>query len=213
MIETYEAVKNDPGVVLAALQRHKRQHSVEYYYRVRSTKPRLAATRAARLIYLNRTCWNGLYRVNLRGEFNVPKGSKNAVIFPDDDFAEWSRLMANTDLATQDFSETLAGAAEGDFVYADPPYTVQHNNNNFVKYNEQIFSWADQVRLADALHAAARAGAKVLISNADHPSVRALYSGPEWTIVQLSRHARLAASSEKRGRTTEIVVANYLNPA
>jgi len=92
--------------------------------------------------------WNGLYRENLRGEFNVPRGTKDTVIFDDDDFAAVSEVLAFAKIKTGDFEEVLNGVKEGDFVFIDPPYTVKHNGNGFVKYNESIFSWNDQVRLA-----------------------------------------------------------------
>lgn len=210
LIEAYVAVRDEPEKVLDALRMHQREHSEAHYYRVRSSDPRTTATRAARLIYLNRTCFNGLYRVNLQGQFNVPKGSKGAVLLPDDDFFAWAALLSGAKLVAQDFETTLSEVGGGDFVYADPPYTVNHNVNNFAKYNQRIFSWADQLRLSDLLSAATQKGARVILSNADHPSVRALYVSEGWTCVTVSRHSRLAASSIHRKPTTEILVSNCL---
>jgi DNA adenine methylase len=137
-------------------------------------------------------------------------GSKEAVIRLDDDFVAWATLLKGTELLAQDFELTVSRARAGDLVYADPPYTVKHNMNNFVKYNERIFSWADQVRLAKCLHLATQQGAGVIVSNADSPSVRELYSGLGWVQLTVSRHSRLAASSKNRRPTTEIVVSNCL---
>lgn len=212
LIDAYIAVRDDPEAVLAALRRHKLAHSKDYYYQVRAMRPRAAATSAARLIYLNRTCWNGLYRVNLKGEFNVPKGSKDSVLFPDDDFAAWSKVLAGTTLVARDFEQTVEQANAGDFLYVDPPYTVQHNMNNFVKYNEHIFSWADQERLASCLHSASARGAHILISNADHESIHRLYAHSAWVIERVVRKSRLAADSSRRGGTTEVIISNYLEP-
>lgn len=208
LVEAYAAVRDDPERVLEKLREHHRRHSRDYYYRMRSSQPRKPATRAARLIYLNRTCFNGLYRVNLKGEFNVPIGSKQSVILSDDDFEAWAIALAGSELVVQDFETTIASAGRGDFVYADPPYTVKHNMNNFVKYNERIFSWSDQVRLARCLNAAAERGARVVLSNADHPSIRDLYAAPRWNHVGVFRHSRLAASSDHRRRTTELLISN-----
>lgn len=210
LIGSYCAVRDRPKDVHAALVRHNEMHSAEHYYLTRSSVPSDPADRAARLIYLNRTCFNALYRVNLRGEFNVPIGSKTTVLFPDDDFARWSEILKRADIVGRDFEATVEQAREGDLVYVDPPYTVQHNNNNFVKYNERIFSWADQVRLARVLKAAAARGAHILLSNADHPSVLELYSNPGWTCLSFGRQSVLASSSANRRPTTEIVVSNYL---
>jgi DNA adenine methylase len=210
LTEAYVSVRDAPEEVRIALLSHQAQHSSEHYYATRASTPASPVERAARLIYLNRTCFNALYRVNLRGEFNVPKGSKDTVLFPDDDFERWSKLLKNADVRAQDFADTVALAGAGDLLYVDPPYTVKHNNNNFVKYNERIFSWADQVRLARALEEATGRGAHVLLSNADHPSVLDLYAGSGWTRISLSRRSVLASSSERRRLTTEIIVSNYL---
>lgn len=210
LIETYSAVRDSADEVLERLEEHQKNHSDVYYYEVRASKPASATARAARFIYLNRTCWNGLYRVNLRGEFNVPRGSKDTVVLPDDDFAAWSTLLSAARLEAKDFEKTISEAGDGDFLYVDPPYTVQHNNNNFIKYNEHIFSWSDQERLAKCLREAVDRGAFVLVSNADHPSVRSLYQTGPWRIERLERHSVLAASSDRRKRTSEVLISSAL---
>ena len=212
LIETYSAVRDEPLEVLRILDEHRAAHCATHYYEVRASHPESVAARAAQFIYLNRTCWNGLYRVNLRGEFNVPIGSKTSVVLPDDDFPAWAKVLARATVIAQDFSVTLSEAGAGDVVYADPPYTVQHNMNNFVKYNEKIFSWADQVRLSKCLNAATEQGASVIMSNADSQSIRDLYPAPGWTRLVVARHSRLAASSEHRKKTTELLISNCLSP-
>lgn len=210
LIETYAAVRDEPEEVLEALRVHNAEHSKVHYYEVRSMVPYTPALRAARFIYLNRTCFNGLYRVNRKGEFNVPIGSKTSVLRPDDDFAAWAKLLRGATLVAQDFAQSIASAETGDLVYVDPPYTVKHNTNNFVKYNEEIFSWQDQVRLAQCLQKATQRGVRVIASNADSESVRDLYSAEGWVFIRVSRQARLAASSANRRRTTEVVLSNCL---
>jgi DNA adenine methylase len=211
LIETYCAIRDDPEGVFERLRRHHGQHCKSYYYWMRSSKPRTSATRAAKFLYLNRTCFNGLYRVNLNGEFNVPIGSKTSVVFPTDDFSATSQLLSQAELVVGDFEKSIECAATGDFIYADPPYTVKHNLNGFVKYNENIFSWADQVRLARVLRDAAARGAHVMVSNADHPSVRELYDDHIWRCQSVSRYSRLASTPEHRRGTTELIVSNYLS--
>lgn len=211
LIHTYITLRETPDAVVRHLKAHQRKHSKEYYLRIRESCPRSGASRAAKFIYLNRTCFNGLYRVNLQGVFNVPKGTKDKVLLPTDDFKRISRMLRNAKLLACDFAETLAYACKGDFVYIDPPYTVKHNNNNFLKYNEHIFSWADQKRLSTALAGAAERGASVLISNANHPCIHDLYSASRWTHLTVSRFSRLASASEYRRGTTETVISNYLN--
>ncbi len=176
LIEAYCAIRDNWKLVWERLLWHQRHHSWEHYYLTRASKPRSLASCAAKFIYLNRTCFNGLYRVNRKGVFNVPKGTKNTVTFPDDDFAMVARALRNTHLVCRDFEEMLYKTKSGDFVYVDPPFTVQHNQNNFIKYNERLFSWEDQKRLANAVGEASNRGALVLVSNADSPSIKRLYS-------------------------------------
>ena len=211
LIETYVAIRDDPEGVFDRLRKHHAKHCKSYYYSLRSTMPRTPATRAAKFLYLNRTCFNGLYRVNLNGVFNVPMGSKTSVVLSTDDFVATSKLLGEAELLVGDFETAISRSASGDFVYADPPYTVKHNQNNFVKYNENIFSWADQVRLAQVARDAAARGAYVMISNADHPSVRELYADRIWKCRSVSRYSRLASASEHRRSTTELIVTNYLS--
>jgi DNA adenine methylase len=210
LIRTYIVLRETPDIVVRYLKEHQRQHSPDYYYRVRESAPRSDASRVAKFIYLNRTCFNGLYRVNLQGVFNVPKGTKDRVLLPTDDFKGISRTLRGTELLACDFADTVAHAGEGDFIYIDPPYTVKHNNNNFLKYNEQIFSWADQKRLSAALAGAAARGASILMSNADHPCIHDLYSASRWTHLTVSRFSRLASASQYRRGTIETVISNYL---
>jgi len=151
LIDCYIAIKDRWEDVLRILRRHHRQHSRGHYYLERGRNRRTLVERAARLIYLNRTCWNGLYRVNLNGDFNVPIGTKTSVLLDTDNFSEISDLLSTTKLQCQDFEVTIDATIEGDFIFADPPYTVKHNHNGFLKYNESIFSWDDQRRLHSAL--------------------------------------------------------------
>jgi len=209
LIQTYESIKGEPEKVWKKLLEHSRKHNDEYYYKVRASSPKLSATKAAKFIYLNRTCFNGLYRVNLKGEFNVPKGSKKTVIFPDDDFSKNSKLLNRAALCVNDFETIINKANDNDFIYVDPPYTVKHNKNNFIKYNEKIFSWKDQVRLSKVLTIAAERGAFILISNANHESIKQLYSDNLWYKKDVKRHSIIASKSQYRKKTSEILVSNY----
>lgn len=209
LINCYAVVRDAPEAIAARLEDHQVLHDYQHYYGVRAEKPDDPVERAAWFIYLNRTCWNGLYRVNRRNEFNVPIGTKTAVVLATDNFLRSSRLLAGADIANCDFEQTLGLAVEGDFVFVDPPYTVKHNLNGFVKYNDRIFSWADQVRLRDAVVAAAGRGASVLVTNANHASIREIYQGiGQMKVVQ--RASVLAASSSHRGQTDELVIRTWL---
>ena len=209
LIETFLAIREDPFRVFIHLREHQRKHCKTYYYRIRDFKPRSSATRAARFIYLNRTCFNGLYRVNLSGKFNVPKGTKDAVFLPDDDLIKASKILRKATIRCEDFEVAVGRAQLGDFLYIDPPYTVKHNNNNFVRYNEKIFSWKDQVRLAEVLTKAAERGVYILTSNANHNCIRKLYDRNLWELKPVKRRSVIAGNPDKRGETSELVITNY----
>ena len=168
----------------------------------------ILSTRAVRFIYLNRTCFNGLYRVNRKGIFNVPMGSKTDIEFPEGYLEDVSSALRRALLSVSDFETIIDQAKTGDFLYVDPPYTVMHNNNNFIKYNANLFSWDDQVRLASAIRRAAKRGALIMLSNADHRSVGSFIANSA-TIIIWKDQACLASSSEHRGKTTELLITNF----
>lgn len=204
LIEMYQAIKTDWKSVLNYLEVHQANHSKEYYYIQRERQPIELADRAARLLYLNRTCWNGLYRVNMQGGFNVPIGTKSSVILPTDDFENTSRILSNVNLQVSDFETSIDTAQKNDFVFVDPPYTVKHNMNGFIQYNENLFKWDDQIRLAAAVERAAERGAKVLVLNAHHDSIKSLYNNFE--MIALSRSNVLSGKSEFRGKFQELAI-------
>lgn len=205
LINTYQAIKDDWKGVKRELQKHHRNHSKKYYYAMRSSAPRTPHTKAARFIYLNRTCWNGLYRVNLKGEFNVPLGTKTRVVLESDDFEAISALLRNAELRNSDFEKIINLAGPGDLVFVDPPYTVKHNLNGFIKYNETLFTWSDQIRLRDSVIQAKERGATVLLTNAYHKSIKQLYCNVG-TQHRLHRYSVLAADSSKRKVCDELVI-------
>ena len=204
LIDCYRAIGEGWPLVLRNLMRHQNNHCSDYYYKIRSSRPHSLAARAAQFLYLNRTCWNGLYRVNLRGEFNVPIGTKSACIMPSDNFPLTSTLIQRASLAICDFEQNIDKAERNDFVFVDPPYTVRHNNNGFIKYNEKLFSWADEERLRAAIGRATKRGAKVLVTNADHRSIRSLYR--DFTIRSVPRQSILSGDASYRSAITELVV-------
>jgi DNA adenine methylase len=205
LIETYAAIRTDWKEVVRYLRQHQRLHSKSYYYKIRDARLRNSFSRAAKFIYLNRTCWNGLYRVNLLGRFNVPIGTKTTVISDEDDFAGVAKLLKRAELRHDDFAAIIAEARAGDLLFVDPPYTVQHNNNNFVKYNEKLFRWEDQVRLKECLVAAKSRGANIVLTNAYHDSVRRLYSDLGESFC-LTRASIIAADAKNRGATEELLI-------
>lgn len=202
LILAYSQVRDHPGAVIKELQ--KLRNSEAEYYRVRASQPRADAARAARLIYLITLAFNGIYRVNLKGEFNVPYGQK-VHLEPCDEgrIRRASNLLKNAVVKNEDFEVALSSARKGDLIYLDPPYTVAHSNNGFVKYNAKIFSWDDQIRLARLAKQLANKGCTVIVSNADHFSIRELYEGFGAAVVE--RNSVIAASSDYRARITECI--------
>lgn len=204
LINAYSAIKTNHIEVVELLKAHQDNHCSDYYYAVRSCREDCPIREAARFIYLNRTCWNGLYRVNLKGRFNVPIGTKTQVLMQKDNFALTANRLKNAKLYSCDFEETIEKAGPNDFVFVDPPYTVKHNLNGFIKYNEDLFSWDDQVRLRGCIDNAVSRGAMVLVLNANHKSIVSLYSG--YKKIALYRASVLSGKSEFRGETSELAI-------
>lgn len=211
LIECYQQLRDNPTEFGKHMRRHQRQHLNDdaYYYAIRAKSMRKPLTRAAQFLYLNRTCWNGLYRVNLNGIFNVPKGTKTRVVFDEESFDEYAEVLQGAKIKCSDYEKTIAMAKKGDFLFVDPPYTVKHNFNGFAKYNETIFSWADQIRLRASLAAASERGVKILLCNAHHESVLELFSDLGTTHV-LNRRSIIAGEPTYRSAVTEIAISiNY----
>jgi DNA adenine methylase len=162
--------------------------------------------RAARMIYLNRTCFNGMYRVSLAGKFNVPKGTRSSVLLSTDNFKGVARVLRNAELLSCDFEQVIDRADQGDFVFADPPYTVNHNNNGFIRYNENLFSWRDQQRLAAALARARDRGAIVIATNAAHGSIKKLYWKFGFNVRSVYRFSSISSTAINRKQFGEIII-------
>ena len=203
LINTYLAVRDNPELVSRHLSRMRVDREV--YYSIRSKRSNGLYKRAAEFIYLNKTCWNGLYRVNLKGEFNVPYGApKNSKVFEKENLFGCSCALSSSSikLACADYSAVEKIAKKNDFVFLDPPYVTTHSNNGFIEYNEKIFSWDDQVRLASMCERLANRGVRVLITNASHDALRNLYAGFESK--EIVRKSTLASSSKFRREVKEI---------
>lgn len=203
LIEFFRVLSEDCKSLKELVEGHARLHCPTYYYKVRSEVPSSALKRAARFLYLNRTCWNGLYRVNRKGEFNVPIGTKDTVVLSNDDFEGWSQRLQRAHLVERDFRATISLATKGDFVFVDPPYKLS-GGEGFVKYNQNEFSWLDQEELADSVREASSRGAKVLVTNLCAAEVRKLYKG--FKIVGVQRTGVIAGDAAFRGNYKEVVI-------
>ncbi len=208
LIEIYRSVQCEPDAVIAALRDHKRQHSEEHYYATRAQVPNSETDRAARIIYLNRTCFNGLYRENSRGEFNVPMGRYvNPLICDEDNLRAASRALAKAKLHCRGFQEAAKDVKEGDFVYFDPPYDPLSATSVFTSYHQDNFGVEDQRQLAETFKVLHQRGAKLLLSNSDTPLIRSLYA--DFTIEEVQATRNLNSRADRRGKITELLVRNY----
>jgi len=200
VINCYIQVRDNPDEVIKKLKVYK--NTEEDYYKVRESLPYSKSGRAARFLYLTALSFNGIYRTNLKGEFNVPYGYKTKIVpCQKEKIMNASRALKNVSILCQDFEEIKP--KEKDLIYFDPPYTVAHGNNGFIKYNDKIFTWKDQERLAKFAWDLAQKGCKVIISNAWHDSIIKLYS--KFKRIDISRSSVMAASSSYRGKVKECI--------
>jgi DNA adenine methylase len=201
LIETYKAIKNNPIQVIKTLSQWENES--ETYYEVREKEYNDMFQRAAQFIYLNKTCWNGLYRVNKRGKFNVPFSDNGREVFKAEHLLKASKSLKKIKLISGDFEEIVNSAKAKDFIYLDPPYTVSHSKNGFRQYNEKLFSWKDQRRLSKCAKRLDEKGCYVIISNAWHKPLIELYEG--FDMLELSRHSIIAAQSKNRKIVSEVL--------
>ena len=143
--------------------------------------------------------------MNLKGYFNVPIGTKTSVLLPGDDFETISSILQSVELKKCDFERVIDQAGDGDLVYIDPPYTINHSNNGFIKYNDVLFSWQDQLRLKDAAVRAVSRGAKVVISNAYHRTIEDLYKS-SFELNVLTRFSRISGKNDGRKKGNEFLI-------
>lgn len=212
LVATYAAIRDDVQSVIAALRGLAGRHSKESYYQVReryNEGGRVSASkRAAMFIYLNKTCFNGLHRVNRRGEFNVPVGAyKNPRILNEEGLLAASEALHDARLECAPFDALLENAKPGDFVYFDPPYEPVSQTANFTAYARDGFSQEDQTRLRDVYNALDRRGCKLMLSNSDVPFIRELYKAFDITTVAAPR--AINCDAKKRGKVSEIIARNY----
>lgn len=205
LIDCYREVKRSPTAVAAAASSWATDK--ETYYSIRRRVFDDPVTSAAKFIYLNKLCFNGLYRENQRGEFNVPYGRPNSsrVLF-EKQLETTAIALQGATISHADFEESLDRTQAGDLVYLDPPYVAGHRTNGFVDYNAKIFSWEDQRRLALSFRRLSDLGVHVIMSNADHATVRELYRG--FKMKSVARYSSMSAKSSLRGNSAELIIVS-----
>ncbi len=203
---TYQIVKTKCDSLIDRLEHHAKQHAQKgHYKRVRKMIHSPDAVEvAARFIYLNKTCFNGLYRVNKRGEFNVPQGRyANPVICDAPNLHNASEVLQKARVTFGDFAEQVAPGPQ-DFVYCDPPY-----HGTFANYDAGGFGEADQKRLRDAVLRWHSLGASVMVSNADTPLMRSLYANPPFIIHEVAAPRNINCKPDGRGAAAELLITTY----
>lgn len=210
LINCYEVIRDDVEELISKLKQHRENHNKAYYYAIRELIPEILSKteRASIFIYLNKTCFNGLYRVNSKGKFNVPIGSyKNPSIFQEDNLRELSGILKNVKILKMSFDKVLDYAKEGDFIYLDPPYYPIKKGKSFTSYTRNNFSEQDQIKLAEVFRKLDKKRCKVMLSNSDTEFIKDLYQGYSIHIVKANRMINCDAT--KRGVVNEVVVVNY----
>ena len=217
LIETYTVVRDDPagldaGLAELAAVYHAADGDARraMYYRIRSEVPGTPPQRAARFIFLNRTCYNGLYRVNASGGFNVPFGRyKNPRIHHPGLLASCSSALQRATLRVADFAEVCAEARPGDFVYLDPPYQPLSATASFTGYTRADFGAEDQRRLRDAFDDLSRRGVAAILSNSDHPVIRGLYEAPGNRLATVCMSRAINSVGSGRAAVPELLFDNF----
>jgi DNA adenine methylase len=206
LIACYRAVKNDVEAVIRALRKYRYDKTLYYATRDKSTARMSDTTRAARFIFLNRTCYNGLWRVNSKGRFNVPFGRYHAPRICDPDrLRAAATALARATLHTGDFARATRDVGRGDFVYFDPPYVPASKTADFTSYAAGGFGSNDQERLVKEMRRLRSEGVSVLVSNADTPEARRLYAG--FRIAEVAAPRLINSDKTKRGLARELLVS------
>lgn len=208
LIDAYLGVRDCVEEVIALLKEHKARHSKEYYYEMRATVPEDLPARAARIIYLNRTCFNGLYRENSRGLFNVPMGRyANPLICDEENLRAVSCALASARIECRPFETVLKEAEPKDLVYFDPPYHPVSKTAYFTSYDKNGFGEAEQRRLAEVFAELAKRRVKVLLSNSMTQLVQDLYAA--FTIDTVQARRSVNSRPDRRGAVSEALVRSF----
>jgi len=214
LINSYKVIKNYPHELIEKLKEFKAKHTKEFYYQIRDLdrnenyKILDSITKAARFIYLNKTCFNGLYRVNKKGYFNVPIGSyKNPQIVDEENILEVSKTLKNVVIKHCDYKEILRYTKKNDFVYFDPPYYPLNDTANFTSYTQNNFLENEQIELFKTFETLSNKGICVLESNSDTDFIKNLYKN--YKIEKVLANRPINSKTNKRGKITEVLIRNY----
>lgn len=216
LIKAFKVVRDNAEKLIEILKIYEEKHNEDFYYETRDNfnefkkkgKESQQIKLVAQLIYLNHTCFNGLYRVNQSGEFNVPIGSyRNPTISDEENLRKVSKILQDVELMCGDFENILPLVNSNDFVYFDPPYHPINKTSNFTEYAKNGFIEKDQVRLASFFEILDKKGVKLMLSNSNSKFIRELYKDFSIHVVKANRS--INSKGDQRGKIKEIVVTNY----
>jgi DNA adenine methylase len=215
LVLSYTTIRDRIDELINSLKIHEKNYqkdSKSYYYFVRETNPRSEIEKTSRLIFLNRTCFNGLYRVNSKGKFNVPLGKyTNPNIVNEDNLRSVSNILQSSNVAIKcrDFESVLRDAKKGDLVYFDPPYQPVSDTANFTSYTNKDFTYDDLSRLAELCVKLNSKGCNVLLSNSNSKEVEAMFSSKPWKVSKIQANRSINSNSKKRTGHFELLIKNY----
>lgn len=210
LINLFVQMRDHPQELAKQLEAHQKKHSKTYYYEIRDKNYVSSIERAGRFLYLNRTCFNGMYRENKNGKFNVPIGTKDNCIYDIDKFEHYSNALKNAELMTCDFRDTIKKAKSGDLLFVDPPYTIgQAQQNSFIKYNSKLFSWNDQKDLCNEIVAARNRGVIIISTNAYCDELLEMYKKEGFYVQSIEKKSTISGVIDKRRKTTELLITSF----
>ncbi len=215
LVLAYMTIRDRVKELVSSLELHSTNYTKNpssYYYKVRESSPKVQIEKVSRLVFLNKTCFNGLYRVNSKGKFNVPLGKyANPNIVNKENLLAVSQTLQSKDISIkcQDFESALKNATSGDFVYLDPPYHPVSETANFTSYTEGNFGYQDQQRLYSKFKTLDRKGVKILLSNSKSDEIIDLFNEFSDGIVEINANRFINSVSQKRTGHTELLIKNY----
>ena len=215
LVLAYVTIRDKLGKLIESLENHSKNYhedSVNYYYEVRKQDPKQQIEKVSRLLFLNKTCFNGLYRVNKKGQFNVPLGRyTNPNIVNKENLIVVSKALQSKKIkiSCRDFEAVLDDTKKGDLVYFDPPYQPVSKTANFTSYTHRDFTEDDLERLADLGEQLNAKGCYVLLSNSNSKTVKDFFSKKYWKITSIDVNRAINSNAQKRTGHKEIIIKNY----
>ena len=217
LVTTYNVIKNNVDKLITKLKIHQKNNSKEYFLKVRSQNVNRFSDVgvAARMIYLNRTCFNGLYRVNKSGGFNVPYGKyKNPLICDEENLKKLFKILKGIKVKHQDYQKTILNVKKGDFIYLDPPYAPLSPTSSFTSYTKDGFGEQQQIELRDTFYELHKKGCFVMLSNSNSDFINKIYGeltkrSKKIKIIKLNANRMINSKATGRGKIKEVLVVNY----